>query len=104
MGGSNVLYMYSIRPAKTMAALLTSPRLRGEVDRRAKRRRAGEGDFPQSCSSRTFRASPEVPLQTFERHPRSAAPKAVPGEVIVLNILDLTQDRLAREMALAAAD
>src|SRR5215208_7545606 len=54
-------------------------------------------------TSLAFRAALEITLQAFERHARSAARKPPPGEVIVLNILDLTQDRLAREMALAAA-
>src|SRR4029079_16621487 len=50
-----------------------------------------------------FRTPLEVSLQTIERHARSAARKAPACEVIVLNILDLAQDRLARVIALAPA-
>src|SRR5438132_5904428 len=45
----------------------------------------------------------ELPLQGFERYASSAARKAPMRQVIILNVLDLAQNRLPRVVALAAA-
>jgi hypothetical protein len=44
----------------------------------------------------------DLPLQAFQCYTRSAARKAPTRQIVILNILELTQDRLARVKALAA--
>jgi hypothetical protein len=45
----------------------------------------------------------EIVLKTVERYARPAAPRAAARQIIILDILDLAQDGLARIIALAAA-
>src|SRR5262249_17400839 len=55
------------------------------------------------AAASAFRAPLELALQCFERHARAATCKAPTREVVILNVLELTQDCLARVIALAAA-
>lgn len=65
-------------------------------------RRAIEFNAPNRRAHSALAAPLELSLQAFEGDPRSTARKPPPHQIIILNILDMAQDRLARVVTLAA--